>query len=649
LISPFSIQKVQDRLDVVELIGNFIRLKKRGANYLGNCPFHNEKSPSFTVSPSKGIYKCFGCSKAGNAITFIQEHEKLSYPEAIRWIAKYYNIELEETQVSQETIEHQKVEESLRVINNYAQQYFSTTLNNTDEGINIGLGYLKERGFRQETIDKFLIGYSLEDRSSFLKDALAKGYNIDLLVKCGLVNNKFDKPNDNYSGRVIFPIQNISGKVIGFGARILKKNDKAPKYINTPENEIYSKSKTLYGLFQARTAIGKANECLLVEGYTDVVSLSQAGVENVVASSGTALTTEQLKLIKRFSKNLTIIYDGDAAGIKAALRGLDMAIEEGLNVQLVLLPDAQDPDSYVQQVGTEGFNEYVAKNKKDIILFQLELTLKEAESDSVKKAALVNDIASTLSKINKAEEFTKQQDYIKRCAELLKIDEAGLLALVNKLIREKVVKENQIKQREADNEAMGADPELLDEVQVQDQAMLMLQKDYQQEKGLIRVLLDYGDTAFDDKILVSQYIQKRIGMDVEFVNVKWANIYFSYFNYTDTFGQNPNADFFTYHEIDEIRNSAIEATHNPYEISANWEAMFKIHVPTFQDNYVEDVKSCVTYFLLRKLKAISNENLEQLNQPNITHEDAMTYMQVQKQIYEWEKEILDGIKVVWYK
>jgi DNA primase len=647
LISPFSIQKVQDRLDVVEIVGNFIRLKKRGANYLGNCPFHNEKSPSFTVSPSKGIYKCFGCSKAGNAITFIQEHEKLSYPEAIRWIAKFYNIELEETKSSPEAIEQQQIEESLRVINSYAQQYFTKTLLESEEGLQIGVSYFKERGFRQETIDKFLLGYSLENRSSFLTDALAKGYNIDLLVKCGLVNNKFDKPNDNYSGRVIFPIQNISGKVIGFGARILKKSEKAPKYINTPENEIYSKSRTLYGLFQARTAIGKVNECLLVEGYTDVISLSQSGVENVVASSGTALTVEQLKLIKRFSKNLTIIYDGDAAGIKAALRGLDMAIEEGLNVQLVLLPDGQDPDSYVQEVGTDGFNDYIAKNKKDIILFQLELTLKEAGQDSVKKAELINDIAATLSKINKAEEFTKQQDYIKRCAELLKIDEAGLLVLVNKKIREKVTKEKQIAQRKAEGLEMEANPEIIDDAPMD--AMAMLQKDYQQEKALIKVLLDYGDMAYDTKILVSHYIQNRIGMEVEFVNQKWANVYFTYFNYTDTFGQNPNSDFFTYHENEEIRNSAIEATHNPYEISENWDKMFKIHVPQFSDNYSEEAKSSITYFLLRKLKAISNENLEQLNNPSITHEDAMTYMQVQKQIKEWEKEVLDGIQVVWYR
>jgi DNA primase len=647
MIAPYSIQKVQDRLDIIEIIGNFIRLKKRGVNYIGNCPFHNEKSPSFTVSPTKGIYKCFGCSKAGNAISFVQEHEKLSYIESIRWLAKFYNIELEETQQTPEYIEQQKIEESLRVINSFAQQYFTNNLNTKEEGQQIGLTYFKERGFRKEIIDKFLLGYALEDRSNFYTAAMAKGYQLDLLVRCGLVTNRFDKPNDNYSGRITFPIQNISGKVIGFGARILKKSDKAPKYINTPENEIYSKSKTLYGLYQARTAIGKSNECLLVEGYTDVISLVQAGVENVVASSGTALTTDQLKLIKRFTPNLTILFDGDAAGIKAALRGLDMAVEEGLNVQLVLLPDGQDPDSYVLEYGADGLQQFIAQHKKDIILFRLELTLKEAGQDSVKKAELINEIAATLSKINKAEEFTKQQDYIKRCAQLLQIDEAGLLTLVNKKIREKVVKEKQFEKREAEQLEQEANPEI--DHQQDNAALALLQKDYKQEKALIKVLLEYGDMAFDSKILVSTYIQIKIDINAEFANTKWGNIYTTYFNYNSTFGQNPPKDFFTYHEDEQIRIDAIDATYQPYEISENWEKEYKIHVPKFDDNYVEEVKSIVLYFLLRKLKTISNEFIETLRQPNLTEEEAKFYMQRQLEIKQMEKGILNGIPIVFYR
>jgi DNA primase len=649
MISPFSIQKVQDRIDVVELVGNFIRLKKRGVNYLGNCPFHNEKSPSFPVSPAKGIYKCFGCGKAGNAITFVQEHEKLSYPEAIRYIAKYYNIELEETQMSAEVVELQKVEESLRIVNNFAQQYFTTQLNETEEGQNIGVSYFKERGFRQETLDKFLLGYSPESRYALFTAATEKGYQKDLLLKCGLINSRSGIDGDNYSGRVIFPIQNMSGKVIGFGARILKKSEKAPKYINTPENEIYSKSKTLYGLFQARTAISKQNECLLVEGYTDVISLHQAGVENVVASSGTALTVEQLKLISRFSKNLTIIYDGDAAGIKAALRGLDMAVEEGLNVQLVLLPDGQDPDSFVQAEGASGLNNYITENKKDIILFLLEISLKEAGQDSVKKAELINEIASTISKMNKVEEFTKQQDYIKRCSQLLHIDEAGLIVLVNKKIREKITKSQQLEKNEAERLEQRANPEIIDDAPTENDAALLLQKDYQQEKALIRVLIEYGDMAIDNKTLVHRYIRKRILADAEFANEKWGKLYSLYLNYVDTFGQAPPQDFFMYHEEDEVKNNAIEATFFPYEISDNWEKEYKIHVPKPIDFYEAEVKSIILYFSLRKLKTVSNDILELLNNASLSEEEALLHMQSLKEIREFEKQLLGSIQITMYR
>ena len=314
--------------------------------------------------------------------------------------------------------------DSLYIINSFAQQFFSSQLFETEEGQDIGLSYLKERGFREEVIKKFQLGYSPMQRDAFAKEAIAKQYNAELLIKTGLVVNRNEQLQDNYRGRVIFPVHNHSGKVLGFGARILKSNDKAPKYINTPENEIYVKSKILYGSYFARQAIDKSDECLLVEGYTDVISLHQSGIENVVASGGTSFTADQLRLIKKYTNNLTIIYDGDAAGIKAALRGLDMALEEGLNVKLVLIPDNEDPDSYVNKVGPTVFREFIQRNKRDFILFQLDVALKDAGSDSNKKAEVVNQIAETISRINKAEDFTKQQDYIKQCSEILKIDES---------------------------------------------------------------------------------------------------------------------------------------------------------------------------------------------------------------------------------
>ncbi|HQD09590.1 MAG TPA: DNA primase, partial [Flavihumibacter sp.] len=400
MISPATIQQIQNRIDIIDVVGSFVKLKKRGTNYLGLCPFHNEKTPSFTVSPNKEIYKCFGCGKSGNTISFVMEHEKYSYVEALRWLANRYNIEVEETAQSAEVREQQQLADSLYILNQFAQKYFTHTLFDSEEGQTVGLSYLEERGFSKAILEKFQVGYCKETRQAFVTEALAKQYNRELLLKSGLVSLRNEDLVDNYRGRIIFPVHNTTGKVIGFGARIIRKNDKAPKYINTPENEIYVKSRILYGMYFARQVIDKQDECLLVEGYTDVISLHQAGIENVVASGGTSLTTEQIRLVRKYTNNLTIIYDGDSAGIKAALRGLDMALEEGLHVKLVLIPDKEDPDSYVNKVGADAFRNFVAENKKDFVLFQLEVALKNAGNDSQKKAAAVNQIAETLARIN---------------------------------------------------------------------------------------------------------------------------------------------------------------------------------------------------------------------------------------------------------
>lgn len=641
MISKASIQKVNDAADIIDVVGSFIKLKKRGVNFLGNCPFHNEKTPSFTVSPSKGIYKCFGCGKAGNVVTFVQEHEKLSYPEAITWLAKRYHIELEQTEVTHEVRVQQQTEESLRILNQFATQYFHDQLLHSEEGQTIGLSYFKERGFRLETLEKFQLGYCPENRESFVQHAIDKGYDKDLLIKAGLISDRYGKLQAIYHGRVIFPIQNQSGKVIGFGARILKSSDRAPKYINTPENELYQKSRTLYGIYFARTAITQQDECLLVEGYTDVLSLHQAGITNAVASSGTSLTDEQLRLIKRYSKNLTILYDGDAAGVKAALRGLDMAIEEGLNVHVVLLPDNHDPDSYLQSTGAEGFQQYIQKEKKDIILFKLEASLKEAKDDTVKKTALINDIAETLSKINKVEEFSKQQDYIRRCAQLLQIDEAGLIALVNKRIREKIVKKDFQNKPEVDALHDLAEPE---KAHQQEDAGLLLQKDYLQEKGLIRVLIEFGHKPYDDKISVAEYIRLKIG-DADFVNDTWHKIYLNYFNILESTLQYPTAKDFTYHDEEEIRLNAIEALYFPYELSENWAKEFHIITPSKEQIYLEDVEHTLIYFLLRKIKAAYAELLEELRILNDVKEEFI----LQKSLYElkkYEKILLEHLRVV---
>ena len=363
MIAPETIQQIISRIDIIEILGSFVKLKKRGQNYLGLCPFHNEKTPSFTVSPSKEIYKCFGCGRSGNAIGFLMEHEKYSYVESLKWLAAKYNVQIEETDTSPEYKEQQQVSDSLYIINKFAQKFFSEILFTTDEGTNNGLDYLKERGYREEIIKKFELGYNPEARDTFSQSAIAAKFNEDLLQKSGLAVARDNGLQDNYRGRIIFPVHNHSGKIAGFGARLIRKNDKAPKYINTPENEIYVKSKILYGSWFARQAIDKAGECLLVEGYTDVLALHQAGIENVVASGGTSLTQDQLRLIKKYTKDLTILYDGDSAGIKAALRGLDLALEEGLNVMLVILPNEEDPDSFIAKIGAGAFVSFIRENK----------------------------------------------------------------------------------------------------------------------------------------------------------------------------------------------------------------------------------------------------------------------------------------------
>ena len=604
LISQESIQQIQSRIDIIDIVGTFVKLKKRGANYLGNCPFHNEKSPSFTVSPTKEIYKCFGCGKSGNSISFLMEHEKYSYVESLRWLANRYNIELEETETSPEFKAIQLTSDSLFIINNFAKDFFRNALKFTEEGNDIALSYLKERGFRQEIIDKFQLGYNPAARDEFANAALEGQYNKELLLKTGLVVNRDEKLQDNYRGRIIFPIHNQSGKILGFGARIIKTNDKSPKYINTPENEIYVKSKILYGSYFARTAIDKADECLLVEGYTDVVSLHQAGIENVVASGGTSLTPDQLRLIKKFTKNLTIVYDGDSAGIKAALRGLDLALEEGLEVKLVLVPDKEDPDSYVNKIGATAFNEFVKNNKKDFIFFQLEIALQDAGNDSSKKSAVVNQIAETISRINKTEEFTRRQDYIKRVSEMLKIEETGFNALVNKIIRDKITKEESKSFKEDINVPVEPLPE-------QDtNADLLFNKDDLHEQAMARSLIEFGLKQWDEDQTVADYVFGLMDeLDLqELIDNKMITGIITLYRKMYEEGLTPTAKSFLYHDDVEISQYIIKIMETNTEISINWRDKFEVKTPSREELFKEEVLSTLNYLQLRKIKRLINEN-----------------------------------------
>ncbi len=429
MIDHATIERILDAAEISDVVSDFVTLRKRGVNLLGLCPFHNEKTPSFTVSPTKGIFKCFGCGKGGNAVNFIMEHENLTYPEALKWLARKYHIEVVEQEETEEEKQLKDERESLMIVSSFAQKYFARYLWEENEGRTIGLSYFRERSFRDDILKKFEVGYAPDGKTPFTDAAQREGYKIDFLEKTGLTIKRDDWLRDRFAGRVIFPIHNIAGRVVAFGGRILKEDKTTAKYLNSPESEIYHKSKILYGIFQAKREIAKTDKCFLVEGYTDVLSMHQAGIENVVASSGTALTSEQIRLIKRFTPNITIIYDGDEAGIKASLRGIDLVLEEGMNVKVLLLPDGEDPDSFAKKMGASGFQAHIKENETDFIQFKTRLLLNETENDPVAKARLIADVIRSVAVIP---DTITRSVYIKECSKLLNVNEDVLYTEVRK-------------------------------------------------------------------------------------------------------------------------------------------------------------------------------------------------------------------------
>ncbi|MBS1773605.1 MAG: DNA primase [Bacteroidetes bacterium] len=605
MISPASIQEVMNRADIVDVLGQFLRLKKRGVNYIANCPFHNEKTPSFTVSGAKGLFKCFGCGKGGNVVTFVQEHEKLTYPEAIRWLADYYKIQLEETERTPEQQQQQLAQDGLRILNEYAAGYFHDTLLNTEEGQDIGLSYFKHRGFSKETIEKFRLGYNPESGEAFYTAAHQKGYSDELLEKAGFVKSGQRGHYDIYRGRVIFPIQSMTGRILGFGARILKTNDRAPKYINTPENELYNKSRTLYGMYQSRNAISKLDECFLVEGYTDVISLHQGQVENVVASSGTSLTEDQLRLIGQLTKNLTILYDGDAAGVKAALRGLDMALSQSFNVKLVLFPEGDDPDSFIQKQGAQAFHEYVKSHKQDIINFRMEVGMKEAGDDPVRKSKLVNEIAESVSRINKAEDFALQDYYVREAARRLQVDENKLVTLVNKYIRDRVEQDRKYDgKKETQQEA-----NLIEEKPFEHASKIP--DNVEQEWELVRVLIELGHRPMDGYAHVADFIITTV--DSELIEDESAKrIFDDYYSYLQHYGKHPDLKYFTGNPDAAMQQKMASLFSTRTDISPKWKESFGIETLNGELNYVNEVESTISYFELKKIKVVQSEILNRI-------------------------------------
>ena len=510
MITRETIDKVFETARVEEVIGDFVQLKRAGSNFKGLSPFSDERSPSFMVSPVKQIWKDFSSGKGGSVVTFLMEHEHFTYPEAIRYLAKKYNIEIEETEVSNEDRIEANEKESLYLVSEFAKTYFHDTLLNTEEGKAIGLSYFKERGFTNETIAKFGLGYSPETWDAFTKEALSKGYQLEFLEKVGLTITREDgKHFDRFKGRVMFPIQSLSGRNLGFGGRILTNDKKAAKYLNSPESDIYHKSKVLYGIFHAKQAIAKQNNCYLVEGYTDVIQLHQAGIENVVASSGTALTPDQIRLINRLTKNITVLFDGDAAGLRASIRGIDLILEEGMNVKVCSFPDGDDPDSFARKNSYDDLVHYLENNAKDFIQFKASLLMNEANNDPIKKADLIRDMVVSISKIP---DRIKREIYIQETARIMDISEQVLLNTLAQLVQKDITEAGKkLKQEQKAFEVVKNEP------QVSQERVNIV---YELERKILEMLLLYGslEADFEDYIL-------KANEEGEMVEEKEINVY----------------------------------------------------------------------------------------------------------------------------
>jgi DNA primase len=626
LIPKQTIDEIFDAAIIEEVVGDFVPLKKRGANLLGNCPFHNEKSPSFTVSPAKGIYKCFGCGKAGNSVNFVMEHEHYSYPEALRYLAGKFGIEIEEEAQTDEQKAATDERESLYIVSNYAAKYFNKQLLESDEGKAIGLSYFLERGFREDIIETFQLGYSPDAWTAFTDEAEKAGHNLKFLDKSGLTIVKGEKKFDRFKGRVMFPIHNLSGRVLGFGGRILKANDKAAKYLNSPESEIYHKSDVLYGIYTAKKAISKEDICYLVEGYTDVISMYQAGVENVVASSGTSLTEGQIRLIKRFTPNITILYDGDAAGLKASFRGIDMILQEGMNVRVVLFPEGEDPDSYAKAHTTEELKEYVTENAQDFIRFKTSVLIKDVGNDPIKKAELVKDIVRSIAIIP---DQIKRSVYTQECSNLLDIPEQALINETNTILRNNIAKQTKYKsssQRSAPSQ--GNDQEMPDDLFFPDEFQGAPEPEAVNdlkhwEREVIRLLVSFGDQTIQlelpseekkkeyEDVSAAVYIVDNIKNDsILFENKTYQKVFDFYAQKLDKEELPTHQDFINNSDQD-VSKLAIDIFSVRHDLSPGWAAN-KINTTTEEMQLSLAVIRVLYAFQLSKLTALIFKNQDQL-------------------------------------
>lgn len=625
MIPQETIGQIFETARVEEVVGDYVSLKKKGTNMWGLCPFHNEKTPSFSVSPSKGIYKCFGCGEGGNSVNFIMNHEHMTYPEALRFLAKKYNIEVEEEQLTPEREAELSERESLFLVMQYAQRQFSENLLESDAGKAIGLSYFKERGFSDDTIKKFALGYALDDRKAFVKDALENKHSKEMLVKAGMALDYDNGLVDRFHGRVMFPIRNLSGRTIAFGGRTLRTDKKIAKYINSPETPLYNKSEVLYGIFESKKDIINKDNCFLVEGYTDVISLHQAGIQNVVASSGTSLTKEQIRLIKRLTNNLTVMYDGDAAGIKASFRGIDMILEEGLNVRTLLFPDGEDPDSFAQSKSEEELRDFISENSTDFIQFKSKILAEEAKNDPIKKAALIKDLVESISLI--PDPITRSV-YVKECSSLMGMSEDLLVAELNRARRKKMADKqkeaNRASYGESDIPPIGLDDYIPEQPVVEE---IQAHPDVHQERDVVRLLLLYGEQnvalpippdedgnveldelgdpvaeTFNVADLICQELEDN---QIEMVDLACYRVIEEYKKALDK-NEVPGHSVFTMHQTPEVSKLAVELLSQPYQLSDNWKD-HQIIVQTEDRQLRRAILSSLNSLKLRKVERVISE------------------------------------------
>ena len=641
MITEKSKREILEAARIEDIVGDFVHLRRRGTSLTGLCPFHNEKSPSFYVNPARNIFKCFGCSKGGDPAAFLMEHEQLSFTEALRWIARKYNITIEEVQPSAEALKAAQAEESLFIINQFAADFFQHQLLDTDRGRSVGLSYFRDRGFTDDTIRKFGLGFAPPSGDALLTEAARLQYNLAQLEELGLVKNG----RDFFRERVMFSIHNLSGKVIAFAGRMLQKDAKGPKYINSPETAIYHKSRVLYGLSFARQAIRKQDDCILVEGYTDVLSLSQAGIEHVVASSGTALTVEQIRLIKRYTSQVTLLYDGDAAGIKAALRGVDLLLEQDMNVKVAVLPAGEDPDSFVRKMGKKATEEYLQANRQDFVLFKASLLVREAGADPVKKAALIQDIMGSIARVP---EPIKRSLYCRECAALFEVDEQLVVAGVNKIIAGNLQKH--LQKGEAPNFVPSDTPAT--DTPTTDSAPAAPTGHTFQELDLTRVIIMFGGQWYqeENKLSVAQFIIDNIE-DVldQFDSPLYQQLAMDVRNRLSA-GLDINTDYFIRHQDEQIRKLAIDLLHSPNEFSENWEKKWGIVLNQQHpdQNWKEDSEQMLKRFRLRKLKRMLDDHILRIKEAEKQQqiEEVMLLLKVHQRIKRMHDDLAQQLKTV---